>query len=183
MQKLLWITAVLIIVFSVQAQAQMYIWVDKDGVKTFSNTAPPPEKDFKALSEKKSSRPQAAETYTAPATTKKRVRIKTTTKTTTIKKPKRQEKRKYKISMLQARKDPRDSKYIIVSCRINGGEPCNNLHVTLYMHNSGSGKIRAEDSVGKAGGSQSPLFRSRVRVGSKRAQQNWQLSSPYFRCN
>lgn len=42
-------TALLLVAVPVSSQAQVYKWVDEDGIVTYSNIAPPQDQDFKVL--------------------------------------------------------------------------------------------------------------------------------------
>ena len=49
LKKLLVVSAALVMAWPLFAAAQVYKWVDKDGIVTYSNIAPPEDQDFKVL--------------------------------------------------------------------------------------------------------------------------------------
>ena len=165
------------------AMAQIYMWTDKNGVKHYTNTAPPPEAvDTKEEGEAVHVEPTPTERSKmikeeANRSSQKRIDVnkKNIKKKSVVATPAEP----YRISHLGVYKD--GDYYIKVSGRISGGEDCSRLKGSLYLHSDQGGTAHVNFVVENVGRG-SRLFESRDYVGSSRVKDDWGLGKIYYRC-
>ena len=131
------------------AMAQLYIWTDKDGVKHYTNTAPPPEADdTQERDEAVSAEPTPAERLKAIEEKYERLRQNRAKKTTRsikkssiITKPTRRvvtkPGRPFRISFFSV--DPDGKNHINISGRVEGGEYCPRLRIEMFPRSEQGG--------------------------------------------
>ena len=183
--KALILTAALLLVSSQQmAIAQLYIWTDKNGVKHYTNTAPPPE----AMEIQEEA--EAAHVGPTPEQRardlkekyKESIKDHTQKLRESIKKrtTARKASRPYRVSSLSV--DPDGEHYIRVTGRIEGGESCKRLTVNMFLHSNKGGIAHLVFVVENVGGSGSRLFESREYVWDH-TEDEWKLGNVYFTCS
>lgn len=179
------ITSALIFAMPSHATAQIYTWTDKDGVKHYSNTAPDPEAVEAEEEAESISKPKDRKTILKESIEKSKEQTQQRTdiiienlkkKTSTTTAPSAP----YRITTYSVYPD--GANHIKITGRIEGGEACSRLRVSMYLHSNKGGSAHAIFVVDEAGGSASKLFETRDYV-SDHTKDTWKLGNVYFECS
>ena len=150
--------------------AELYMWVDENGVKHYSDTGPDEIDTFEERGEY-----ELDESGPEKDDIKDRAKQRKKPYKKTVSKPKE----KYELISLSVY--PEGKNYIEATGRVARGEPCDRLKVSVYLTSSKGGRAHISGIIEKAGGAGSRLFKDKDYVYGH-AKDDWDVSSSYFNC-
>lgn len=161
--------------------AELYMWVDENGVKHYSDTGPDEDAIFEERGEYELDKSEPGKNnIKARAKILKEQRAERARQRKKLyKKTERKPKRKYELISLSVY--PEGNNYIEVTGRVARGEPCERLKVSVYLTSSKGGRAHVSGIIEKAGGAGSKSMTDKDYVYGH-AKDDWDVSSSYFNC-
>jgi len=161
--------------------AELYMWVDENGVKHYSDTGPDENATFEERSEyeldKSASGKETIEERAQKLREQRAERARQRKKL--YKKTKLKPKEKYELISLTVY--PKSKNYIEAIARVARGKPCDRLKVSVYLTSNKGGRAHISGIIENAGGAGSKFFTDKRYVYGH-AKDAWKRSSVYFNC-
>lgn len=155
------------------------MWIDKNGVKHYSDTGPDENTTFEERGEYELDEPKKETIKDRVKKLRDQRAERSRQREKLYKKTEATPKNKYELMMVRI--EPDGKNHIKVSGRVTGGEPCRALKVDAFLYSNNGGRSHVIAVLKRAGGAGSKLFNGKDYVFDH-ARDDWKISSVYFNC-